>query len=108
MNDMIERMKQNEKPFGLLSEKEKQLLQVTGKRNIQVYQEGGFSFSHFEVIFHKTLTYRIRPDYQPEPDNKEMLGYADMLTSTKLSDTTRILSIAIGLISEVRKEFAEK
>lgn len=69
--ELIERMKKNEKPFGLLNCKEQRLLCSIGREFCQYYAAKGFPWLELnrgDNQFDETLTYRIRPDYAPEPE----------------------------------------
>lgn len=69
--ELIERMKKNEKPFGLLNCKEQRLLCSIGREFCQYYAAKGFPWLELnrgDNQFDETLTYRICPDYAPEPE----------------------------------------
>jgi len=74
MNELLERMKKNEKPFGLLDKDEKQCLKDNSK-HIEIY-----TYPKWEGIrepnFNSFNTpYRIKPDYNPEPEIPILEGY---------------------------------
>lgn len=69
MNELIEKLKKNEKPFGLLSEEEQECLEIVGKNNCLFYDSyGKWLCGEVSNYFRKNSSYRIRPSYQPEPE----------------------------------------
>lgn len=67
--DMIEKLKKNEKPFGLLSKEEQECLKDVEVINLEHFQDGKWEQS-FALLDH--LTYRINPDYQSEPEHEDV------------------------------------
>jgi len=68
-NEMIEKLKKNEKPFGLLSLEEQECLrQVNKKKAVVVYRGPGKWKSGSWMFDSPQLVYSINPDYQPEPE----------------------------------------
>jgi len=63
--DLIEKLKHNEKPFGLNSPEEQECFEKVGKRNCEEYS--GREWGRVMSVFFNSHTYRIKPDYQPEP-----------------------------------------
>ena len=72
MNDMIEKLKDKNyvRAFGLLEPEEQECLRKAGYKNCQKYQgkTGLRDFWQREEYFNNTDTYRIKPDYKPEPE----------------------------------------
>lgn len=68
--DLIEKMKYNRVPFGLLAEEEQDVLREVGKSNCLVYEpwRGGFTEPGHNSRWVLSSTYRLKPDYQPEPE----------------------------------------
>ena len=67
MNDMIEKLKKNEIPFGLLSSEEQECLVEVKRHNCTNYLESKLWTNCSGGLFANTVVYRIKPDYQPEP-----------------------------------------
>jgi len=65
--ELIEKLKHNEKPFGLLSEEEQECLKKVGYKNCQIFDEEGWKDKKGSK-FYSSSTYRIKPDYNPEPE----------------------------------------
>jgi len=65
--DLIEKLKKNEMPFGLLTKEEQKCLKEVGKEYCQ-YFDGSKWNSRGGTLFILDATYRIKPDYQPEPE----------------------------------------
>ena len=70
MNELIEQMKKNEKPFGLLSKDEQNWFWIVRATcGIEIYHNtNGWIDAGYMPVFSKATTYRISPDYQPEPE----------------------------------------
>ena len=72
MNAMIEKLKDKDyvRAFGLMKPEEQECLRKAGYKNCQKYQgqTGLKDFWQREEYFNNTDTYRIKPDYQPEPE----------------------------------------
>jgi len=66
-NEMIEKLKKNEKPFGLLSLEEQECLKKVSIWNCLLYTGVNF-FQPAGTTFNPETTYCINPDYQPEPE----------------------------------------
>lgn len=67
---LIARLKQNQIPFGLLSQEEQECLEkLNTTRDIECYQSDGTWYrSVYERLErYKSAVYRISPDYQPAP-----------------------------------------
>ena len=71
MNELIERLKSNEKPFGLLSKEEQECFNEIGMKNCEIYRYSKWNQA-VHNIFHTDSTYRIKPDYQPEPEYDDL------------------------------------
>jgi hypothetical protein len=72
MKDLIEKLKDNKVCFGLLSEQEQECLKKAGKGNCQVRGSRNLWEPAFSGGWNFELTYRIKPDYQPEPKEKKL------------------------------------
>ena len=67
MNELIEKLKKNEKPFGLLDPEEQKYLKKVGINNCRIFfiqNEWSMAGGSFIAFY----TYAIKPDYQPEPE----------------------------------------
>ncbi len=81
MNELLDRMKKNEKPFGLLTEVEKQCLK-DNNGHIEKYRTWGWEFvpnvnfhcPNFDINY-SHFTFRIDPNYNPEPEIPVLEGY---------------------------------
>ena len=62
--ELIEKLKQNEKPFGLLGEEEQSCLKNIGHRNRQFYGDG-WKIDNDSFVA-AGIAYRIKPDYRSE------------------------------------------
>jgi hypothetical protein len=72
----VERLRKNTKPYGLLSEDDRKFLLEIGPTNLQIFSYVRIwqeipTKSYSAGTFNESLTYRIRPDYQPEPPKPE-------------------------------------
>ena len=79
MKDIIEKLKQNEKPFGLLSKEEQELLKKVEFENRLFYSPEKGWVNDRDSYTGNAQTFRIKPDYQPEP---EYVDYEISLDST--------------------------
>jgi len=81
MKDLIEKLKKNEKPFGLLTLEEQECLDKVGKQNCLVYTNSGKWENAAKCSFQSGNTYAIKPDYQPEPEfvDLEIVRHGDFL-----------------------------
>jgi len=76
MKELIEALKNNEKPFGLLSKPEQECLRKINELcSIECYQDsGGWSigngegFVQIDNAYCRHCVYRIKADYNPEPE----------------------------------------
>jgi len=68
--DLIEKLKKNEMPFCLLTKEEQKCLKEVGKEYCQ-YFDGSKWNSRGGTLFILDATYRIKPDYQSEPEYEE-------------------------------------
>jgi len=68
MNEMIEKLKKNEKPFGLLSPEEQECFEKVGCKNCLYYDSGKKWHERTVNPFFDVSTYRIKPDYKPKPE----------------------------------------
>ena len=67
MSEIVERLKKNEKPFGLLSVTEQNCLEILPiKYILELTEYAEWRTRDFGYLFGH-LTYRISPDYQEEP-----------------------------------------
>ena len=103
---IIDQLKANEKPFGLMSEEMQEKAREIGIRNFSLFGENcdcGFSWlawcAEEESAFSEPHTYRLVPDYAEEPEIVECeiteqrngtLGYdrSDGITSCSLGSAT--------------------
>ena len=67
MNELIEKLKKNEKPFGLLAPEEQECLKKAGKKNCLFYGSSGWEPKEADETFCVWQTYAINLDYQPVP-----------------------------------------
>jgi len=65
MNEMIEKMKNNEKPFGLLVPEEQEFMKSLPSQTCEYYTGGRWNRLS-DPSFGKPITYRISQDYKPE------------------------------------------
>ena len=72
---IIEQLKKNEKPFGLMSEEmQEKAVELGFHGNFQLYSgygsDGGFGaiIDNPKYGYNRKLTYRLRPDYAEEPE----------------------------------------
>ena len=67
--DLIEEMKKNERPFGLLTDDKKELLRNIEIEDCRIFKSGGWT-NCLNVVFNfeNKYTYCIRADYHPEPE----------------------------------------
>lgn len=81
MNDLIERMKKNERTYCFLDKQEKGALKVADKSKMVEVVFMGVGCSPDwggkapNEPFNLLYTYRISPDYQPEPEIPVLEGY---------------------------------
>ena len=72
MDNIIQQLKDNEKPYGLMSEEMQAKAREIGKEKFRVYQysAGGFKqlTGNFNADFAGDATYCLRPDYEDEPE----------------------------------------
>ncbi len=70
--NILEQLKQNEKPFGLMSAEMQEKMIEIGKQNLDCFwpQNGGTWNAAYttDEIYCGTDTYRLRPDYEEEPE----------------------------------------
>lgn len=67
MNELIERLKQNEKPYGLLTEEERECFESIGKNNCLFFDGVRWHPCNTGEFF-REYAYRISPKYQVEPE----------------------------------------
>jgi len=68
MNEMIEKLKKNERPFGLLTLEEQECLKKVSKENCVIFNETWVTPCRLRQPFENKFTYAIKPDYKPEPE----------------------------------------
>ena len=74
--NLIQELKDNKRPFGLMSDDPQKLaeMQATaksiGRQEFQWYSDDGFEFGS-SPIFYQGNTYRLRPDYGDVPEIEE-------------------------------------
>jgi len=68
MNELIEKLKKNEKPFGLMEPEEQECLKKVGKKNCLYASDmtKGWLQAPVNVDFCWGVTYAIKHDYKPE------------------------------------------
>lgn len=82
--DIIEQLKKNEKPFGLMSEEMRKKAVEIGRSEFQCYMQHGVWLKCFiekgeEDEWRPGITYRLRDTYEePEPEIREMEISANM------------------------------
>lgn len=65
--NLIEQLKNNEKPFGLMSKEMQRVAKEIGKANFEFYNTNGeWVLSSVTVEFADDIAYRLKPDYQEE------------------------------------------
>jgi hypothetical protein len=65
--ETIKALKENEKPFGLMSAELQEAAKEIGKAKFQWFSAGWMPAGPTNIL-HSNHTYRLRPDYQPESD----------------------------------------
>ena len=83
--NMIDRLKANEKPFGLMDKDMQEAAEEIGPEYFEVYitnlsdecrwRTEGVHGKGFDSSCQKAQTYRLRPDYEPEPSIVECKIY---------------------------------
>lgn len=63
---MLKTLKKNEKPFGMLSEEQREFMRKIDKKYIQWFNGEKWTVGSLNYL----CANRIDPDYQPEPENK--------------------------------------
>lgn len=83
--NLIEQLKNNEKPFGLNTKEEQEGFGEAGKGNCLVVFGGTWSDgrSFADAAFDPDYTYRIKPDYQPEPEVEKCRVDPETLTYSR-------------------------
>ena len=72
MDNLIEQLKKNEKPFGLMSEEMQVKIKKIGKENCEYYSTTNMWFEGIRISgFYNENTYRLRPDYAEKPEIEE-------------------------------------
>jgi len=71
--DIIERLKKNEKPFGLMDEDLQDFTREIEKNNFKYYHYSAGGFCDFDNknignVFLYNIVYQLKADYQPEPE----------------------------------------
>ena len=68
MENLIQQLKDNEKPFGLMSEEMQEQAILLSRHEFQCYMAHGVWLAGGdEIEFAAGCTYRLRPDYEDEP-----------------------------------------
>lgn len=65
---LIKKLKQNEKPFGLLNKEEQEYLKEVGRNNCLFFNGNKWINLDRGTFFILDNTYRIKSDYNPEPE----------------------------------------
>lgn len=72
---LIEKLKHNEKPYGLNSKEEQECFEKTGLENCQIQADYSIKWFDCKQIgiehFGTAGKFRIKPDYQPEPQTEK-------------------------------------
>ncbi len=73
MDNLIQQLKDNEKPFGLMSaEMQEKAKKMRSSEDLQVYTCNGRWEKHIKgYVLRENLAYRLRPDYEDEPEIEE-------------------------------------
>ena len=71
MKDVIQQLKDNEKPFGLMSEEMQAKARQIGKKQFDYYGVTWHGAIALSTDFDYATTYRLRPDYEDEPEIEE-------------------------------------
>ena len=72
MNNVIQQLKDNEKPFGLMSEDMQEQAILLSRHEFKCYMAHGVWLAGGdEIEFVAGCTYRLRPDYEDEPEIEE-------------------------------------
>lgn len=74
MNELIEKLKSNKTPFGLLEAKEQKCLRKINRNGCMYYGSAGWEYKKADDTFTNWQTYAIKPDYQPEPKYRDRMS----------------------------------
>jgi hypothetical protein len=78
MSDIIKALKENETPFGMLSDEIQMKAMRIGKAgNFEFWNETRWALQSNKEIFRKEYTYRLRPDYEEKPEIVECEIYVN-------------------------------
>ena len=66
--DIIKALKENEKPFGLMSKEMQEKAKEIGKTDFEYYKSDCGWVGTTSIEWHNEVTYRLRPDYEETPD----------------------------------------
>jgi hypothetical protein len=69
--EQIEWGKQNEKPFGLLTKEQQEVLRTAHKNHISIEHYNLDEWLNTDPLWQTSYAYRISPNYQPEPEKPE-------------------------------------
>ena len=87
MNELIEKLKDKDyvRVFGLMKPKEQECLKKVGKTNSLWFSGANWHNCADPFTWGRAATYRIRPDYQPEPEyeDKEITRQGNWLGITR-------------------------
>lgn len=92
-NEIIEALKKNEREFFFLTDEQKIVALQIGKKNFLFHEDGGkFSVPNSSYGFIDATMYRLRPDYQPEPEKPKM-GWVEYPVNTVGNDERYAFSV---------------
>lgn len=88
--NLIEKLKKNERPFGLCTKEEQECFRKVGKKNCQFFN-GGWQKSIYDT-FEPGSVYRIKKTYTPEAEIEKCERYYDEhgLACFKLAGKTEL------------------
>jgi len=82
MSELINKLKDKNyvRAFGLMTPEEQECFNEIGMKNCEIYRYSKWNQA-VHNIFHTDSTYRIKPDYQPEPEfvDLEIVEYVEWL-----------------------------
>ena len=81
MENLIQQLKDNEKPFGLMSEEMQVKALAVGKKEFRFYGMNGWETPASDDNFSSHNVFRLRPDYEDEPEIVEYEIYENANTT---------------------------
>ncbi len=102
MQNLIQLLKDNEKPFGLMSAEMQEAMRQIGKNGFERYfARGNGTWGEHDMtsrVFLHDTAYRLRPDYEDEPEIVECEIYPDekdgLLTYMRKDNPTFLIAAA--------------